>query len=616
MDRRSAPKLTMSPRTLADCENLTTCPHSSSVIGNILRLPLDCWLPVLQHPCDFGPQVFENVSLDLLKNPNINSPFLFRATILYDSKNNELTDELLSESQSSPALGNYNLHHGEIPGFRIERTILRRMIPRNPQLDKPIFQTCLFLKSNLKESEQTLVVYIPHSSTLNELPWYHPQVKSLAYLHSWYVSPSTAGDQGTISLHYRLYSPEFLPLSSRLQNLGQHLLSTVYKHGRDRFAGHNTRVHRKQLSQNHRFQNIYNQLKNKHAKRLCDSWVEQTEPSKHVFEDLGIAAFLIDLWTEMYGTRDVSSTGTRDLSPHGDQSSFPGFVDIGCGNGVLVDVLIREGYQGWGFDARRRKMWNRFGRTTQKNLKQMILVPQPLLRSAPKSTTRNRESSNVTCRRRLFPGALKLANIEKQPYHNGIFPTGTFIISNHADELTPWTPLLASISSSPFLCIPCCSHNLSGQRFRAPSVFNSNSADAFAPSYFAAQVTKSKAIPLIFAASDDADVFGPGNGPEHGDLKDLSAKSRSQQPSAYSSLCDWISHLAARVGYEVEKEILQLPGTRNVGILGKAMRDGSGDEARDGRRRRVVEIVREDKADWNLWIEKAKELVSVGGFSH
>lgn len=187
---------------------------------------------------------------------------------------------------------------------------------------------------------------------------------------------------------------------------------------------------------------------------------------------------------------------------------FPGFVDIGCGNGLLVYILTREGWHGWGFDARRRKTWEIFGASYQDKLQEMLLVPE-VLKSSEEEEKRNQET---------------VANAP--PSHNGIFPTRTFIISNHADELTAWTPILAFLSESPFIAIPCCSHNFGGTRFRAPyySQHNPNSSQPNSP---------------------------------------------NKQPSAYASLCSYVSHLTATMSYLPEKEHLRIPSTRNIAIIGR-----------------------------------------------
>lgn len=589
-----------------NCEN-TLFPSVDA--RSFLRLPHESWLPVLQYSCDFPPNIFETVSLNILKNPNINSSLLFRADILYDSSQIELPDVSPLQAEQLDALGRYNLQDGEFPEYEVKRTILRRMIPRNPQLDRPIAQTCLFLKSKEKsdEFEQTVVIYIPHSPSIDELPWYHPRVQSLAYLHSWCPNSNLAESQGNVSLHFRLFSPETLPMSPRLERTGQQLLSTIHKHGQGQLVGYRKRVHHDQLISQQLVQDTYTELKRKHANRLCGNWVEKTEPSKHVFEDLGIAAFLIELWKPMYQSDNTLHSDLHDGSGVG-RPSFPGFVDVGCGNGVLVDVLLREGYYGWGFDARRRKTWNTFEASIQEHLKQLILIPQPLFETQQVADHLNYANGGIISKR------LSSSAIKGLAWHNGIFPKGTFIISNHADELTPWTPLLASISSSPFLAIPCCSHNLSGLRFRAPSVFNSNSADVLAPTYFAAKVNKSKSIAIAIACPDNAEIFGQG--PEGGDLNDLSPKSRSKQPSAYSSLCDWVAHLAARVGYKVEREMLRLPSTRNVGLVGRTMMQGYEDETLEERRGRVGEIAGKENADGVLWVERAQGLIGGNDCGH
>ena len=604
------------PAKILESDDLTS---GNTVIHPSQRLPDEEWLPVLQHSCDFPPDVFESVSLNLLKNPNINSSLLFRADVLYDSFNNDLTNIQLSEIEETQLqrwLQEYTVRDGQLPGFEIKRTIVRRMIPRNPQLDKPIAQTCLLLQTSPGDTgdlKRSLVIYIPHAASIDEIPWYHPRVQSLAYMHYWNPNPNSEKPQGTISLHYCLYPSEPLPLSSRLLRTGQHLLSTIHKHGQGRLTGYTKRVHHDQMFSQQQVQNTYTELKQRHAQRLCDRWVEKTEPSKHVFEDLGIAAFLIELWKDMYNLGDDLVDEESDGRTR-ERGAFPGFVDIGCGNGVLVDVLLREGYSGWGFDARRRKTWDTFDAAVEDKLKEMILVPQPLFEAQHDSMYPIYANGGI-----LSEGLSSTITMENTvgylpAWHNGIFRQGTFIISNHADELTPWTPLLASISSSPFLAIPCCSHNLSGLRFRAPSVFNNNSADALAPSYFAAHVNKSKSVAIAIACPDNEETFGPG--PEQGDLRDLNAKARAKQPSAYSSLCDWVAHLAARVGYQVEREMLRMPSTRNVGIVGRAMRPGFREGSVDARRERVGEIVMGEKADGAQWVERARGLMRGKGSGH
>lgn len=197
--------------------------------------------------------------------------------------------------------------------------------------------------------------------------------------------------------------------------------------------------------------------------------------------------------------------------------------------------------------------------------------------------------------------------------------TGTMTFSQlaHSSSQTMPTnlllghPLLASIYSSPFLAIPCCSHTFSGLRFRAPSVFNSSSADSLAPSYFAANITKSKPAAIKVACSEIEE-----DQPREGDLEDLSIKSRSKQPSAYASLCDWVCHLSAVVGYVVEKEMLRLPTTRNMGIVGRSYMPGFELEDSSNRMERVKHIASKEKANGAVWVQRAKGLIGNRDLPH
>ncbi|MCJ1479087.1 tRNA(Ser) Um(44) 2'-O-methyltransferase [Lambiella insularis] len=601
------------------------------------------WTSVLEQACDFDALLFDQVSYNLIRNPNINSTHLFRADILYDSSKDGTKTKDCSPEEAERMLREYTLDSKLTSGFEITRTIIRLMVPRNPQLDRPIAQTCYFLHSTgLDAVERCLVVYVPHVSVPEDLPWYHPTVQYLAYLHTWHPEPvgeSAPGGQlplpdshqGKISIHFCLFPSQSFPLPSRLLRTAFHLLSTLHKHGQGCRSGYTKRVHHDRLISQSRVQDTYTELKQKYAKRLCDSWVEQTDPSKHVFEDLGIAAFLIELWKDMYQPPETTKFSSS-LESYGTLPPFPGFVDIGCGNGVLTEILLLSGYHGWGFDARRRKTWSILSSNTQAALRELILVPSPLFglhrQTARPASRRSRALSF------FLPSHSSSLKPPSKPWHDGIFSDGTFIISNHADELTPWTPLLASLSQSPFLAIPCCSHNLSGLRFRAPTVFNSQSADHLAPTFFANNVTKSKGIAISIAAyvnpeveedddgtrafeccgtyapsaTDSDETLGsastPGSDrlhhdsptrpksepvtshppnalnrpPSSGDLRSLTPAARAKQPSAYSSLCDWVSHLAAEVGYIPEREVLRIPSTRNVGIIGRAWTPDLGNE--------------------------------------
>ncbi|ESZ91609.1 methyltransferase-like protein [Sclerotinia borealis F-4128] len=438
-------------------------PHGyPPILENITQDNVYSWTPLLQHKCSFPTEIFSQVMLNLIRNPNINSNYLFRADISLE----QLLDESFQNDTTIPA------RIIQFRNYTLQKVMVRTMIPRNTLKDRPLDQTCLFYQHTTDTDTgniQSLVIYLPHISSPDESPFYHPKVYGIAFQHTF--NPET--QDGMIAIHYAFFDSE--PRTQKLERTAEHLLAALYKHGQGTAAGYVKKVHHDTIIPQAIVQNTYARLKVKYAKTLIENWAESTNPEKHVFEDLNIAAFLIELWADTY----------KD-------TEFPGYVDIGCGNGLLVHILSEEGYKGWGFDARERKSWSVFGSKTRDKLEELVLIPS-ILYSEP--------NENQT---------------SGPDIHDGTFPKGTFIISNHADELTPWTPILANISQSPFMMIPCCSHALSGARCRAP----------------------------------------PPKGSEG-------------TPSAYASLVAWVAGLAEGCGWEVEKEWLRIPSTRNAALIGR-----------------------------------------------
>ncbi|XP_015753046.1 PREDICTED: probable tRNA (uracil-O(2)-)-methyltransferase, partial [Acropora digitifera] len=147
---------------------------------------------------------------------------------------------------------------------------------------------------------------------------------------------------------------------------------------------------------------LYHRLKQQYGEKLVKMWPERTDPQKFVYEDIAIAAYLLTLWEEE----------RRTLNQEQKQS----FVDLGCGNGLLVYILSEEGHPGSGIDVRRRKIWDFYGGNT--NLQERALDP-------------------------TLPG---------------LFPDVDWLIGNHSDELTPWIPVMAARSSysTRYFVLPCC----------------------------------------------------------------------------------------------------------------------------------------------------------------
>jgi len=430
----------------------------------------------------------------------------------------------------------------------------------------------------------------------------------LAVLHTW---PNDAASdvltpQGQISIHFSFFAGA--ERTTRQERTALNFLKIIHKHGEGQRVGYTKRVHHDLVIPQARFQNTYSRLKIKYAKELISGWVEQTPPEKHVFEDLGIAAWLIELWSDVYASNlptDKDSSPRTDSASATTKAPFPGFVDIGCGNGVLVYILLLEGFKGWGFDARHRKTWTTLPSWVQANLKERILIPEPFEHSAADTTEKQSlrgclEQLTISTESETPPKLLPAADGD---FTTGVFPNSPFIISNHADELTAWTPLLAYLSNSPFVSIPCCSHDLSGARFRAPASPKDSATSSHNPSV----VT-------------DASAARPGAA----ETGSLAARPNRKAPSAFASLCLYVEKLALEVGFEPEREVLRIPSTRNTAVLGRSMSNGDAQGTREEyemKRAKVVGILerelRMDVADVaSAWIHRANQIARTKGEGH
>ncbi|XP_076794464.1 putative tRNA (uracil-O(2)-)-methyltransferase isoform X2 [Arvicanthis niloticus] len=163
-----------------------------------------------------------------------------------------------------------------------------------------------------------------------------------------------------------------------------------------------------------RYSRMYQKLKEKY-RDMVKVWPEVTDPEKFVYEDVAIATYLLILWEEERTEKGVTTKQS--------------FVDLGCGNGLLVHILSNEGHPGRGIDIRRRKIWGMYGPQTQ--LEEGSITP-----------------SDTT----LFPGV-------------------DWLIGNHSDELTPWIPVIAARSSYTcrFFVLPCCFFDFVGRYQRRQS---------------------------------------------------------------------------------------------------------------------------------------------------
>ncbi|XP_059820870.1 probable tRNA (uracil-O(2)-)-methyltransferase isoform X2 [Hypanus sabinus] len=164
-----------------------------------------------------------------------------------------------------------------------------------------------------------------------------------------------------------------------------------------------------------KYSEYYHNLKAKY-KEIVKIWPEVTNPEKYVYEDVAIAAYLLILWEDERAAKGLT-----------DKQSF---IDLGCGNGLLVHILTNEGHPGKGIDVRKRKIWDKYG--PQTHLEERTFTPSD----------------------------------------DFLFPDVDWLIGNHSDELTPWIPVIAARSSYScrYFVLPCCFYDFYGKYCRRETI--------------------------------------------------------------------------------------------------------------------------------------------------
>ncbi|KAF9322045.1 tRNA methyltransferase 44 [Podila horticola] len=284
--------------------------------------------------------------------------------------------------------------------------------------------------------------------------------------------------------------------TKKMQYAFTELFKKLYKWGFNTTKGFiKSRVQHDVMVPKDRYMRTYARMKDRYAQKWVQDWPEKTDPRKFVFEDIAIAAWLVALWElereedikggEAEGPKDVGDESQETQDDNKDEDvkqdekkdedvvkpRMQTFVDLGCGNGLLTHILNEEGHPGKGIDIVSRKVWEVYGPGTQLEADTII----------PNETT---------------------------------FENVDWIIGNHADELAPWVPIIASRSNplTRFVVIPCCFFDLAG-RYQFP------------------------------------------NGAPDGKYK------------AYQ---DYICSVIKTCGYHLQTEILRIPSTKNVALVGMA----------------------------------------------
>ncbi|KAG8980030.1 tRNA(Ser) Um(44) 2'-O-methyltransferase [Tulasnella sp. 425] len=391
------------------------------------------WKAVLSCPVEFSSNHFRQALDNIVRHPEWNSSIILRADILDDRAASENDSSIIS-----------------VLGYNVDRRIRRRILPRRPERDGPLDQDCVFFSpsadsSDSPDEDSSLVILAPIIPLSGELPFYHPKVKAVAFRYDAARNGSVTDDgkesRPTLSLHIIPLHPiddSHTNPESRLYRVCVSLAQSVWRIGFGQMSGYQKKVQHDVLVDKNEYQDFYLVMRER-FKSIVEGWALDTDPLKHVFEDIGIATFLLLLWKQTYPARDVPAV---DETQSWDTWGRPpgGWMDLGCGNGLLVHILVSMGYtDGFGIDVRVRKTWDMFPLETQAHLQVHSYDPTLITADSPS------------------PQLLK---------------PGMFLIGNHTDEMTPWLPILAALCpDTSFLSIPCCPWDLD-QKFVKPRGFH------------------------------------------------------------------------------------------------------------------------------------------------
>ncbi|KAF8989981.1 hypothetical protein BDQ17DRAFT_1434077 [Cyathus striatus] len=353
-----------------------------------------------------------------------------------------------------------------------------------------------------------------------ELPYYHPSVSHLAF--RFIPCPSSPPSPTSSPFSTPFPSPsllriETIPLqntptdpSSRLAPTALSLLDTLHRYGWGILTGYKKRVKHDVLVPRERYQDLYVVLRERWG-YLVGGWREVTDPRKHVLEDIGIATYLMLLWKDTFSSPGHQEQGEYDYTG----GKTP------CGNGLLTH--------------------SRYSEESQARLKIVAVDPTVIPSTYPfhyDDTTSPKDPNQL------------------QTY----LTKDSWMISNHADKLTPWTPLLTVLYGyARYITIPCYPWSFDAKFDRA-------------------QVRES----LRSANSDDEDVvedlvnqtIGEARGIKIEDAQrrkeeeELGLSGRGEK-SAYATYRLWLARLSAYCGWLVEADTLRILSTRNWGVVGR-----------------------------------------------
>ncbi|KAK4509319.1 uncharacterized protein ATC70_007670 [Mucor velutinosus] len=370
-----------------------------------------------------------------------------------------------AEIKSSGSESNHDHDHDSASDTPMD-TIIRELIPKRKSKDANLAEKVEYFESD----KEARVIYEPLES---KLPFYYPKVKAYSFVYELGSSDTFEQnddeEQGTLRL-------EIIPLDTlqpsvadpKMQYALKTILHKLFKWCIQKRLGYKKKAHHDVLVPKDTYQSMYQYIKAKYGPHLVANWTEKTDPKKFVYEDLAIASYLLCIWKE-----EEKKTKRKQT-----------FIDLGCGNGLLTFLLSSEGYEGYGIDIADRRIW-------------------------PALSEINGHKKDILRVEALYPAKVT-------------YPGTEWLIGNHADELVPWIPIIASKSGDncKFMVIPCCFYGLDG--------------------------TRSLSLPL------------------------------SETVGKYRAYTDYIKDIAVKAGFHVEEDYLRIPSTKNIAIIGRTRQQHQG----------------------------------------
>ncbi|KAF9785509.1 hypothetical protein BJ322DRAFT_1194311 [Thelephora terrestris] len=466
------------------------------------------WTPLISCPVQFPIEHFADAVQQLVDHPEYNSTLILRSETI---------------AESLPEGGEVPEGVPRIRGASVLKSTLRRLLPRRPGRDGSVDQHCTMYAID-GHHQASILILTPLLDQTGSLPYYHPQVFHIAfrYLPCPVSDPHdgvSSSPSARLQVEVIAFSDASLAPAGRIFRTCLALLEALNRYGWGAMTNYKKRVNHDCIVPREEYQDLYLLMRERH-KHLVNTWQESTDPLKHVFEDIGIATFLILLWKRAFeadcsaepigGNDPHTRDGIRNPPKIQDENDLPpwsswprppgGFIDLGCGNGLLVHILVSEGYQGFGVDVRARTSWSHYPPNTRRHLHVKALDPTLALGHAAPPT---------------------------------IIPSGVFVIGNHADELTPYVPVLSILyGASGYLNIPCCPWDLDQKFSRA------NNTQYPHPTMHDAE------------GAESLNLGGDG-----------------KFTSSYSAYRIWLARLTAWCGWEIETEVLRIPSTRNWALV-------------------------------------------------